>query len=74
MKKMCVTLVGVVFLMTGIAQTVSAAKKNKMECEILASEKDKVIMDCGKKADKLTIGSKVTLRTKSKKPKGVTGC
>lgn len=67
MKKMFVVIIGVTFLMVGISQTVSAAKKNKMECEILASENNKVIMDCGKKAGKLTSGTTVYLRPKSKK-------
>ncbi len=65
MKKLVSALAVATFVL-GLTITAHAAKT--IECKIVASKEDTVIMDCGKKARKMKAGDRVDV--KKKPPEG----
>ncbi|MCB2180893.1 MAG: hypothetical protein KQH63_02570 [Desulfobulbaceae bacterium] len=68
MKKLMSTLLAIAFVMTSAASGLAASAK----CTVTSIEENKVILDCGSKADKFEAGSQVKI--KSAKRKAIEGC
>ncbi len=68
MKQLTSVLLAVAFVITATGATFAASSK----CMVTAIEDNKVILDCGKKAEKFEVGTEVKI--KSMKKKAIEGC
>lgn len=68
MKKLTSALLAIAFVITSAGSVFAASSK----CTVTAIEENKVILDCGSKADKFDVGSQVKI--KSVKTKAIEGC
>jgi hypothetical protein len=68
MKQLSIIILALFFSITSISFSIAGIAN----CKIESIEGSQVVLDCGKKAGKFTVGKKVKISTK-KKPK-VEGC
>ena len=68
MKKIIVALLVGVFFISSVGTVFAASAK----CIVIAIEEEKVILDCGEKAKKFKVDTKVKIKTQ--KQKAIEGC
>lgn len=69
MKKLLSLLLAVAFTLSTASISVAASSVN---CEVKSVDGNSVILDCGKDADELTVGSDV--KVKKAKKRAIEGC
>jgi hypothetical protein len=70
MKKIFATIMMALFFGAGISSTTLASKS--IQCTVSTVENIVATLDCGDKAEKLTVGNEVTVKTAKKK--AIEGC
>lgn len=68
MKKLTSALLTIAFIISTAGPTLAASGK----CTVVGVEENKVILDCGDKADKFPVGSEVKVKTS--RSKAIEGC
>ncbi len=68
MKKLTSALLALAFVVTSTGTVLAASGK----CTVTAIEGEKVVLDCGNKAEKFKVGDDVKI--KSSKSKAIEGC
>ena len=71
MKTKLVTMVLLAVFAFGVVGTTWAAK---LACTVESVDGDTVVLNCGKKADKLEAGGAVIVKSKKAKKKAIEGC
>ncbi|MBU0682564.1 MAG: hypothetical protein KKD73_14195 [Proteobacteria bacterium] len=74
MKKLISTVTAVTFI---LALTLATQAATEVECEVMASKENAVVMNCGDQATTMDVGTKITLQAPvntKKKAMVIEGC